>query len=95
MLYAAKQINSSLLEELVFARGTTSLQENYAKKFAEMVSFSIFHVTTATISVETDARQHVESNTDTSARASLIMVGVNVSTTAISTSGSTVSTNLN
>ena len=77
------------------ARGTMSLQESYAKKFVEMVSFSTFHATTATISVETDALPHVESNTDTSARVPLIMVGVNVFTTAISTSSSTVSTNLN
>ena len=79
----------------MYVSGTMSLQENYAKKFVEMVSFSIFHATTETISVETDALQHAKWNTDTSARVRLIMVGVNVYTTAISTSGSTVSTNLN
>ena len=84
---AIKPINSSFLEELVYARDIMSLQVNYAKKFVEMVSFSTFHVMTVTISVETDVLQHVESNTDTSARALQIMVGVNVFTTAISTSG--------
>lgn len=79
----------------MYVSGTMSLQDKYAKKFVEMVSFSIFHATTATISMETDALQHAKWNTDTSARARLIMVGVNVSTTAISTSSSTVSTNLN
>ncbi len=77
------------------ARDIMSLQENYAKKFVEMESSSVFHATMATTSVETDALQHAKWNTDTSARARLIMVGVNVFTTVISTSSSTASTNLN
>ena len=77
------------------ARDIMSLQENYAKKFVGTERCSTLPVMTATKSVETDALQHAKWNTDTSARARLIMVGVNVSTTAISTSGSTVSTNLN
>ena len=94
MLYATKQINSSLLKELVSARGTMSLQESYAKKFVEMVSFSTFHATTATTSVETDALQHAKWNTDISVRDLHLMAQVNVFTREISTLWSTAYTNL-
>ena len=78
----------------MFARNTMSHRVNYARKFVGTESCSTFNVTTATISVETDALQHAKWNIDIPVRDLHLMAQVNVFTREISTLCSTVCTNL-